>query len=131
MDKVKIDAHEVGQLNDIFAKAPLHMEREVKAVVSKGALNIKRDAQGIAKTFGRAPRYWRSITYDVYQNVKETVAEIGPDKDLPGRQAALGNLLEFGSVNNPPHPHMNPAAFRELPRFERALEDLSAEPFED
>lgn len=51
-----------------------------------------------------APAFPYSITYDltVYRGfgVSMLRSEIGPDKDRP--QGALGNLLEFGSVNNPP-----------------------------
>jgi len=57
------------------------------------------------------------------------VAEIGPDKLR--RQGPLGNLLEYGSVHNAPHPHMIPAAEAEQPRFEQAMEDLSARLLED
>ena len=42
-------------------------------------------------------------------------AEIGPDKSRP--QGALGNLLEFGSENNPPHNDGGRALQAEEPRF--------------
>jgi hypothetical protein len=51
-----------------------------------------------------APAFPYSITYDltVYRGFGVSLlrSEIGPDKARP--QGALGNLLEFGSVNNPP-----------------------------
>ena len=50
-------------------------------------------------------------------------AEIGPDKLRP--QGPLGNLIEFGSINNPPHPGGLPAALREEPRFEKAAADAA------
>jgi hypothetical protein len=70
------------------------------------------------------PHYASSISYDVKTGDDWVESEIGPAR---GRlQAGLGNLLEYGSANNPPHPHHEPAADAEEPRFYRAAEDLAA-----
>jgi hypothetical protein len=47
------------------------------------------------------------------------MAIIGPDKGAP--QGALGNLLEYGSVKNPPHRDGGRAADAEEPRFEAQM----------
>jgi hypothetical protein len=47
------------------------------------------------------------------------MAIIGPDKGGP--QGALGNLLEYGSVKNPPHRDGGRALDVEEPRFEAQL----------
>jgi hypothetical protein len=47
-----------------------------------------------------APAYPASITYDVHTGAGYVEAEIGPDKNR--NQGALGNILEFGTANNPP-----------------------------
>jgi hypothetical protein len=111
--KIKLDA--------AVSKAPA----EAAKVLGKGAQNIKRDARRGAKAAaGRAARYYPySIGYDVYSGFRGPVAEIGPDKGRP--QGPLGNLLEYGSVNNPPHPHLQPAGDRELPKFATAMQALS------
>lgn len=123
MATVKFEMHEVDKLLDAVTKASQPDLNDVAAVVSKGALNIKNDARRRARGLKHAPAYPSSITYDTYFSLRGPTAEIGPDKTR--RQGALGNLIEYGSVNNPPHPHLRPAADREQPRFEKALEDLS------
>ena len=97
--------------------------KDSRAVVSKGLLNIKRDAARRVTGLAHAPAYPRSITYDTTQTATGAWGEVGPDKDK--RQGALGNLLEFGSVKNPPHPHMAPAAEAEEPKFVKAMQDLA------
>lgn len=96
---------------------------EVKKVVSKGALNIKNDIRDAWRGIRHAPALPRAVTYDVTEHGYSVSAEIGPDKAK--RQGALGNLIEFGSVNNAPHPAVYPALDREETRFYSALEDLA------
>jgi hypothetical protein len=50
-------------------------------------------------------------------------AEVGPDKSKP--QGALGNLIEFGSVNSPPHSDGLRALRTEAPNLEKALADAA------
>lgn len=90
------------------------------AVVGRGAYQVMRDWRDSAAHTAapHARLYPSSITYD--RNGLD--AEIGPDKTR--RQGALGNLLEFGSVNNAPHLDGQKALDREDPRFERAMGDL-------
>jgi hypothetical protein len=114
---------EVAALADILARAPEVAAAEVRPVVARGALQIKQDAQRRISGLRHAPAYPRSISYDTHVTAGSVWAEVGPDKTR--RQGALGNLLEYGSVKNPPHPHMRPAAEAELPRFEKALADLA------
>lgn len=109
----------------------VHLDRTVSAapdeaakVVEKGALNIKKDAQRRVGFLRHAPAYPSAIGYDTFRSLRGPAAEIGPDKNK--RQGALGNLIEYGSVHNPPRPHMTPAAESEMPRFERAMTDLAA-----
>lgn len=96
---------------------------QVRAVVAKGALNIKNDAAARASGIAHAPAYPRSITYDMHFSLSGPSAEIGPDKSR--RQGALGNILEYGTSKNAPRPHMGPAANAEEPKFAKALEDLA------
>ncbi len=122
------DASEVHELAEVLAAVAAGTPKQVRQVVSKGALNIKRDAQRGSRGLKHAPAYPSSITYDISVLPTAISAEIGPDKDR--RQGALGNLIEYGSVNNAPRPHIRPAADREQPRFEKALEDLAPKQLE-
>lgn len=120
---IQFDTSEVAAVADILVKAAGVAPVEARAVVQKGALNIKTDARRLASGLKHAPAYPASITYDTRFTPTGASAEIGPDKGR--RQGALGNILEYGTTNNAPHPHMAPAAELEQPRFEKAMEDLA------
>ena len=92
------------------------------AVVAKGALNVKEDWRQRWSGFTYAPGIDEAVTYDLQLAPGRIGAEVGPDKDL--RQGALGNLLEYGSVNNAPIPGGLPAAEAEEPRFTEAVAEL-------
>ena len=110
----------VIKLDEAVSRCP----DEAAKVVNRGALQVKKGSQRRVRRMRHAPAYPRSIGYDSFKGLRGPVAEIGPDKNR--RQGALGNLIEFGSVNNPPRPHIRPATEDELPRFERAMEALAA-----
>ncbi|HXH57727.1 hypothetical protein [Iamia sp.] len=108
-----------------LAGAPVKVQAGGIAIIQRGALNIKRDAQRFSAGIGHAPHYPRSITYETTVRVGDVEAVIGPDKDRP--QGALGNLLEFGSSNNAPISHLGPALDLEGPRFVKALGDIAGD----
>jgi HK97 gp10 family phage protein len=115
-------------ITDLTA-APEKLRAGVRATVEKAALNVKNDAKETVtrdtpKGYARA--YPASITYDVEQTATGgTSAEIGPDKDK--RQGALGNLIEFGSANNSPIPHLGPALEHETPNLEFWLSEVAGQ----
>lgn len=106
-----------------FRHAPLEARAGTRRAVQAASKRIKDDAiQAITGT-RYAPHYPRSIGYDTWERgVGEVEAEIGADKGKP--QGALGNILEYGTVNNAPRPHLRPALDREAPRFERAIVEI-------
>ncbi|MEU9349032.1 hypothetical protein AB0D74_48330 [Streptomyces sp. NPDC048278] len=117
------DMRDVRRLEEHLARSIPLVRREARRVVSKGALNVKRDwAKNARASSGRhAPAYPASVGYDLLSVGPDiTDARIGPDKDAP--QGALGNLLEYGSVKNPPHNDGGRALAAETPRFEAAME---------
>jgi hypothetical protein len=114
---------DVRGLERILVDAAGVAPAEARKVVAKGAVNIKTEARRLVGSPAHAPAYPSAITYDTRETPGGAIAEIGPDKAK--RQGALGNLFEYGSVNNRPHPHMGPAGATEKPRFERAMEDLA------
>jgi hypothetical protein len=119
-DSVRFDASDITGVIDAISKASGVALSEVTAILGKGAFNIKTDAAQRISGLRHAPAYPRSIGYDMYVTMTGPAAIIGPDKNK--RQGALGNLLEYGSVHNPPHPHLAPAAEAEEPKFAAALE---------
>lgn len=108
------------RIADEFDQAARELGEEVRKVVSRAALNIKNDARDRISGARHLPHYPRSISYDVEETGDGPAAEIGPDHNRS--QGPLGNLLEYGSVNNAPIPHLAPALDEEEPRFARALE---------
>lgn len=120
---LKFDTSEVAELADIMVDVAGVPPKELRKVVARSALNIKTDARRRITGHPHAKAYPSSITYDSHETPNGGWAEIGPDKQR--RQGALGNLLEYGSVNNPPLPHMLPAAEAEAPKFRKAIEDLA------
>lgn len=104
-----------------------HAVEEVKKVVGAGSNNVKKDAQRIIRERskrGYLPHYPRAIGYTVSVRGQVVVGEIGPESTK--LQGGLGRLLENGSVNNAPIPHLSPALDIEEPKFARYLEELGA-----
>lgn len=101
---------------------------EARAVIQKGALNIKNQAKdNVQKSAPVHNAYAHgAITYDTKLGGATLTpsAEIGYDKDKRGGD--LGNLLEYGSRKNPPHRDLGRALDVEEPRFENALALVTA-----
>lgn len=128
--QIKIDASDVNQLVAELETKAQRVGADAAAVVRKGALNVKTDARRFASGLAHAPVYPYSIGYDIVGDGRfgSIAAEIGPDKAKP--QGALGNILEYGTVNNAPFAHLGPALDIEGPRFEKALLDVAGEVFD-
>lgn len=123
MTAVKFDFSETRVMLDAISKATAVTPAATMAVVVKGGLNIRNDTRRRWSGFKHAPRLPAAVTMDTYVSLTGPSAVIGPDKAKP--QGALGNLFEYGSVNNAPIPGLAPAAEAEAPRFEAALEALA------
>lgn len=118
----RFDMSDVRRLERQLARAIPRLRQEARQVTMRGAMNIKRDWQSNARqSSGRhAPAYPSSIGFDLAAYGPDIImAIIGPDKGAP--QGALGNLLEYGSVKNPPHRDGGRAADAEEPRFEAQI----------
>ncbi|MFG2671362.1 hypothetical protein [Streptomyces sp. NPDC048445] len=116
------DMGDVRRLRAHLAQGVPRAQRDVRAVVARGALNIKTEWRQNARASApkHAPSYPRSISFDVHTfGPDQILAIIGPDKSGP--QGALGNLLEYGSAKNPPHNDGGRALVNETPRFEAQM----------
>ncbi|MFJ2631061.1 hypothetical protein ACIO6U_03730 [Streptomyces sp. NPDC087422] len=120
-----IDLSELEAMNAAIAASEAAVQREARAIVSKGALNIKTGwAANAQESSGHhAPHYPRSISYDVTEAPGLIEAEIGPDKDRT--QGPLGNILEFGTSTQAGHNDGGRALDDEEPRFEAAVDALA------
>jgi hypothetical protein len=120
-----IDLTELDAIGAAVLASLTTVKVEGRAVVSKGALNIKNDwrANAIGSAGAHARLYPNSISYDIEPAGTVVEAAIGPDKGKP--QGPLGNLLEFGSAHNAPHNDGGQALDAEEPRFEAAVEAMA------
>lgn len=117
------DTTEVRRLERHLARVVPQARRDTRAVVMRGALNIKRGWAQNARASApkHAPAYPRAVGFDLLRfGPDQLLAIIGPDKGMP--QGALGNLLEYGSVKNPPHNDGGRALANEIPAFEAQME---------
>lgn len=122
MSSARFDMSDVRRLERHLARAIPQMRRDTRAVTMRGAVNIKRDWRSNARASApkHAPHYPRTISFDIAAYGPDLyLATIGPDKG--GAQGALGNLLEYGSVKNPPHRDGGRALDAEEPRFEAQM----------
>lgn len=99
--------------------APLKAQRKANKAIRDGAQGVESKWRQEAGFMRHAPLYPRSITHEVVWKGSAIEAEIGPDKDLP--QGALGNLITYGSANNPPHAHDIAALEQQTPSILRDL----------
>lgn len=109
------------ELRATAARAP----DEARDVVKRGAQNIKSDWQRRLRDrsrHGHIPHLPRAVGYDVTSGQRQTTANIGYRRGA--KQAGLGHLLEFGSVNNPPGFEGARALRTEAPRFYGAIARL-------
>jgi hypothetical protein len=118
-------AHGLTELEADLRKAAEEAVPAAKKIAGKGSLNIKKDAQRIIRAYGHKgylPHYPRAITYEVKASGTLVSSEIGPESTK--LQGGLGRLIEYGSRNNSPIPHLNPALDAEEGPFYRYMEDL-------
>lgn len=125
---VSFDSPDLVRLVQDLVNAPARIVPAVKSVVTKGALEVKRDA---AKRFtdqrvgGYLPHYARAISYDVTPTSVGAEAEVGPDASK--LQGGMGAAIEYGSARHAPLPHLNPALDAEVPKMADALAVVAAE----
>lgn len=129
---VDFDFSELSKLAADLGEVPDNTGPFLQKAVEVSSQAIKKDWAESAKGMEHAPAFPASITYDMGANhsllrnvfggggANQIQADIGPDKGR--RQGALGNLIEFGSRNNPPMGLGHGALQREEPGFQRGIE---------
>ena len=115
-DSIDLDMAEVERLSASIGKASAAMVAAARAVVAKGALNIKNDARSRVST----DPTWKRLAHTINYDQVGLSAVVGYDDEGQGE---LAGIAEFGSSRHAPHPALMPAAKAEAPRFEKALLD--------
>ena len=117
-DGIEVDTSELDALSASLAAVPAAAISAARAVVAKGALNIKNDTRKNISTNPRWKRLAPSVNYTMKGNAFYAEATVGYD-DVG--QGELAGVYEFGTATRAPHPTLYPAVERELPLFEKAL----------
>jgi HK97 gp10 family phage protein len=125
---VRVTVTGAEELADAWDAAAERADDELRPVVSKGALNIKKATQAKWAGHRHAPTLAASVTYDLDDEGGNLGAEIGPDKEKTGG-GPLGTIYEYGVENGTqstaPQPALNPSLDEEAPRFERNAGDVA------
>jgi hypothetical protein len=104
-------------------------DEKLRPVVSRGALQIKKETQAKWAGHRHAPTLAAAVSYDPDEEGGALGAEIGPDKAATGG-GPLGTIYEYGiyeygTQRAAPQPALNPALDAEGPRFEQAAGDVA------
>ena len=117
-----VDASELRALIADLREAPQLVRREARAVISKGALNIKNQMRDeVAKS--RHFRFAHTVSYDLKVAGDTIEAEIGPET---GGVGSLAGFAYFGGVNGGGGTVPDPqgALDAEAPNVEKYLDAL-------
>jgi hypothetical protein len=120
---LRFDDAQIQGLSRDIRRAILRHPDKVRSALQFSAHEIKQDARRRIDGHPSAVHYPNSIDYDVDRTVLGFRAEIGPDKART--QGALGNILEYGTRNNAPLPHLGPALEAEIPGLVRAIQRIA------
>jgi hypothetical protein len=112
----------LSELTADLRKAADTAVEQTKKVVGRGCNNIKKDAKKKVTGYAHLPHYPRSIDYEVTADGTTVTGEVGPNSAK--LQGGLGRVIELGTRNNSPIPHLSPALDAEEPALERYLADL-------
>lgn len=130
-DGIQVDAGDLSKLGRNIGAVPASSGPLFYAAVEVTSVKVRDTARENATGMAHAPAFPRSITYDIgvgHSLLRETfggggassiTSEIGPDKARP--QGALGNLIEYGSINNPPQGIMHGALQANEPDLEQGI----------
>jgi hypothetical protein len=122
-DRFTVDTSEVAQLAADLGEVAASAGGLVRKALEVSARNIKDHWRDGLPSAGHAKRLRNAVTYDLksaaLSGATVLEAEIGPDKDR--KQGALGNLIEFGSINNPPQGQGQAALEANQDDFEKGL----------
>ncbi|WP_188699888.1 hypothetical protein [Microbacterium nanhaiense] len=139
-DGIDIDKADISKLSSDLGRTSEAAWKNLQKAIEVTARNVRDTARENSKGLAHAPAFPYSITYDVGVGYDQSLsqaassvltgsisdarsttlrAEIGPDKNR--KQGALGNLIEYGSVNNPPQGIMHGAIYANEDDFERGV----------
>lgn len=119
---VAVDDAEVRALAVDLGVAGQRIKTDARAVIAKGALNIKKQMTSEAKA-SRHFRFAHTVSYDLTVSGSTIEAEIGP---VPGGPGSLAGIAYFGGIRGGGGTIPDPkgALEAESPNVEKYLLDL-------
>lgn len=112
---IRQDLSEVHALAASFARAPAAMQRMAIGAADRRGKSMRDDARSRVEGHPKIRHYPAAVGYEVAVTAGLIEVSLGVDKGA--MQGPLWNLIEFGSVNNAPIPHLIPAAEAAGPGF--------------
>ncbi len=101
---MSVDFSELDRLAGDLGAVAHGDAKPLERAVATTARKVRDTWREQAKGMSHAPAFPFSVSYDITRfggfGASVISAEIGPDKERA--QGSLGNLIEFGSRNNPP-----------------------------
>lgn len=131
-DGYEIDSSDLSKLSADLRFAGATAKPFLTKAMEVTGRNIRDTARKNATGMAHAPAFPYSISYDFVGSAggllgalrggasHEIELEVGPDKDRA--QGALGNLIEFGSIRNPPQGIMHGALQANEADFEKGID---------
>jgi hypothetical protein len=118
---VSMEASGFDEVAEALTSIPAQMAPKVKGVVSRGALNIKRQLQEEARSSPSFRPLARSIGFDLVEGSfggdTAVEASIGPDKSRDGAAGLLGGYFGWSKGGGGSLPDPVNALLEEAPNF--------------
>lgn len=116
--KVNFDTSELDDWALHLVRHNFIVREQTQAILRRSGRTATRNAKAWVNTSGRYTKHYRrAIT--MTEHPQELAVEFGPEYGR--KQAFLGKILELGTINNPPHPHLVPAGEEQAPIIEGAV----------
>lgn len=124
-----VEEHGLDGIAADLRKAGAEIGKKVAKVTGMACNNIKKDAQKRVRGNPHLPHLARSFTYDVTTTAMAVTGEVGAEHER--LQGKLDVFIENGTTTSAPIPHWRPAADKEIPVWQRFLDDAAAEALND
>ncbi len=134
---MRVEEHGLSEWADALRAADHDIIPQVKKVTSKTCLEIKKDAAIRVRGIAHAPNLGRTFNYNVTATAGTVTGEVGADitKQVGGgphrTPGSLSHIIEDGTLDNAPIPHWRPAADKQVPLWQKYLDDAAVEALGD
>jgi hypothetical protein len=125
---VRVETHGLDLLADDFDRAGKDINKQVAKVTGMACNKMKKDAQAQVRGLAHLPHLPRSYTYDVTTRGDTVTGEVGALHER--LQGKLDWVAEYGTPTSSPIGQWSRAADKEVPVWQRYLDDAAVEVLE-